>query len=239
MKKFTKRLTMIVAILLSLVLLTSSIVSTTLAKYVVSKSSTTTATLNKFGVEVDFTGIGAETTKKGDSVVYQNTISMHPGDSQTILAKIKGTPSVGATINIDVAITFTDNDFKIFANQDFSDVKQDTIYFPIGFKVGGSTANDTVAPYSNSNATTISNSIETAIRSKLTGFTWRTDNNKSVASWATTKTVDETDISLYLYWPKNYNQGKTDPIFDEIGTYLSNNDPEFTITYIISVEQAS
>ena len=245
MKKTTKRLTMIVAILLCLVLITSSVVSTTLAKFVISKSSTSTIKLEKFGVEVTFTGLG-DVVKKGDSVIYTTTtnLSMKPGDSKAIAATIKGKPTVPATINIDVAVDYTAANYTIAGNDKFTAVTADTVYFPIGFKVGGSSGTEAVTPYStNKTGADISTDIETVISSKLSTLKLTTSNNAlTQASWGTGGTVTASlnsavDIGLYMYWPKDYNSGKTNPIFDEVGTFLAKNNPTFTVTYTISVTQ--
>ena len=244
MKKTTKRLTMIVAILLCLVLITSSVVSTTLAKFVISKSSTSTIKLEKFGVEVTFTGLG-NVVKKGDSVIYTTStnLSMKPGDFKAIEATIKGKPTVPATITIDVAVSYTDTDYKILKNNAFTDVTEDTVYFPIGFKVGGSSGTEVVTPYSNKSGATISNDIEAQISSRLSALTLTKSNNAlTQASWGTggTETASlnsPVDIGLYMYWPKDYNSGKTDPIFDEVGTFLAKNNPTFKVIYTISITQ--
>lgn len=248
MKKFTKRLTMIVAILLSLVLLTSSIVSTTLAKYVVSKSAEVTATLNKFGVEVTFSGTGTATTKKGDSVTYINTLAMSPGDEGTITAKIKGKPTVDAKITINFEVDYDSSAYTIL-NSDFSFLGDTAskAYFPIGFKLG---ANDVVAPYvegANASDTTVSTTIESAITKKLTGLTWTVASNASSAVWASDSTTSdytnsEKDISITFYWPEDYNttKGGGSTPYDEIGTYLSKGGAKtFKVTYTIKVEQAT
>ena len=241
MKKTTKRLTMVVAILLSLVLLTSSVVSTTLAKFVIRKESNTTVTLNKFGVEVTFSENGSSVTKKGDSIIYTNNLTMSPGDSKTITAKIKGKPNVAAIITVDVDITATDlSKFKIAKNTDFTSIKSaDKYYFPIGFKTGANPTSYDVNPYGDASklADTASN-IEGILTGKLSGLAFSGDDGKT-AEWSTSTTVTETDISLKFDWPEDYNTtcGENSPIYDEIGTYLSKNNPGFTITYIITVEQ--
>ena len=237
MKKLSKRLTMIVAILLSLVLLSSSVVSTTLAKYVTSKSATTTATLDKFGVEVKLEGAGT-TEKKGDSITYSEEITLHPDTNmKKITASIKGQPTVEATINIDVDITYTGN-FKITAaSKAFDKITSDTTYYPIGFKVGTNT-NYTVTPYNSIEADTASQNIEKAIKDKLPALNFADPTDGLSQTWGTSTKIEETDISISFHWPKDYNDAAGD-IYDEIGTYLSNHNGElkFTITYKISVEQ--
>lgn len=246
MKKLTKRLTMIVAILLSLVLLSSSVVSTTLAKYVVAKNATTTVTLNKFGVEVTFSGTGNATTKKGDSVTYTNTLAMSPGDSGKITAKIKGKPTVDANITINFEVDYDSSKYTISKN-DFSFLGSTAskVYFPIGFKLG---TTDVVAPYVNGTSaadTTVSSTIESKITEKLTGLEWTVASAASSATWDSDSTTSdytnaEKDISITFYWPKDYNTTKgEDTPYDEIGTYLSKDGTKtFTVTYTITVEQA-
>ena len=239
MKKTTKRLTMVVAILLSLVLLTSSVVSTTLAKFVIRKEATTEVTLNKFGVEVTFSGTGSATTKKGDSIIYTNTLTMKPGDSKSITAKIKGKPTVASNVTIDVNVEYDTTEFTVKGATDFTAVKTDTVYFPIGFKVGSTSV---VTPYSSSDGAAISNAIEDKIEGVLTGFTW-TDGDTLTTTWGTGTgvpdyTSSEKNISLNFYWPKNHNGTDTSAIYDEIGTYLTKDGAKsFKVTYIITIEQ--
>ena len=244
MKKLSKRLTMIVAILLSLVLLTSSVVSTTLAKYVTSKSATTTATLDKFGVEITFDG-GTATTKKGDTVIYEESITMHPGDSKTIIAKVKGKPTVDANITVNFEVDYDSSKYNI-SKSDFSFLGNtpSKTYFPIGFKLG---TTDVVAPYvSGDNAadTKVSSTIEGKITEKLTGLEWTTANSASSADWnsdatGSDYTSSEKVISITFYWPEDYNTTKNDGTpYDEIGTWISKNKPTFKVTYAITVEQA-
>lgn len=237
MKKATKRLMMVVAILLCLVLISTSVVSGVFARFVIEKNATTTVTLNQFGVTVEFTGIGSNPTKTGDSITYTSTLSMKPGDSKTITAKISGKPTVSSTITVDTKIEYEDSAFTITGNQDFTDIKEDTVYFPIGFKVGNTSV---VAPYSNKSAATISSDIENQIQTVLTGFTWSTASGVSTATWGTSTPNYTTakDISLNFYWPKNHNGSDTAAIYDEIGTYLSKGGAKtFKVTYTISVTQ--
>lgn len=240
MKKFTKRLTMIVAILLSLVLLSSSIVSTTLAKYVTSKKATTTATLSKFGVEVKLEGIGTTPEKKGDSITYTDTITLIPDDKYKVIkASIKGKPSVAAIINIDVDLEYIGN-YTIEGNKDFTDITSETTYYPVGFKVASNSASTayTVTPYSNVNGADASIAIEKAIKNKLSALKFEDPTNADGLSntWSTSTNIDETDISLYFHWPKTY--GTAEDMYDEIGTYLSKDGAQkVKITYTISVTQ--
>jgi hypothetical protein len=240
MKKITKRLTMIVAILLSLVLLTSSIVSTTLAKYVVTKSAKTTATLDAFGVTVDLdtTGLGdpTKTTNAGDSISFEfSNLTLHPDDVvKTISASVYGKPSVDANIVVDVEVKFTSSDFSI-GDGNFTGKANRATFFPIEFKVGTKVSS---AAYVTANSTNISNDIKTDIENALI-TTGTIDKVEGKIKWTAGKEISKDSpktVSLNFSWPKTYGQDADD--YDEIGTFISKKQPTFTITYKISVEQA-
>ena len=238
MKKFTKRLTMIVAILLSLVLLTSSIVSTTLAKYVVTKSATTTAQLDAFGVtvELDASSLGTptKTTNAGDSISYEfSSLTLQPNDVvKTISASVYGNPTVDAKIFVDVKVEFVGS-FSI--GSAFTGLTANATYFPIEFKVGGTTCSEA---YTNDNAAAISSKINSAIETALVENGKIADEGDNL-KWTAGKEIPKAspkNVSLSFSWPKNH--GATGELHDEIGTYIAKNEPTFKITYKISVEQA-
>jgi hypothetical protein len=243
MKKFTKRLTMIVAILLSLVLLTSSIVSTTLAKYVVAKSAEVTARLDKFGVTVNFNSDALKngTTnptidQKGDSISYTySEILLHPGDAaRTVTASVHGKPTVDANIVVDVKVEFTSGNFSI-GEGNFTDLNDNATYFPIEFKVGGTTCSEA---YTTDDAAAISSKIKSAIVNALVEKDKIVDEGDNL-KWTAGKEIDQAspkNVSLSFSWPKD--SGTTGKMHDEIGTFISKNQPTFKITYRISVEQA-
>ena len=170
MKKTTKRLTMIVAILLTLVLLTSSIVSTTLAKYVVSKDATTTVGLDKFNLDVTFTyneSYKDSVKNAGDSVeVTLKNITLKPGDDykNLITASISGTPTVDADIKIEIIVTEDDSSkFNVLA-ANFTGLS-DSRYLPMGVYVGGASV---IAPYTAyAKDADIGDEIQTAIATQI------------------------------------------------------------------------
>ncbi len=194
--------------------------------------------MSGFGVTVTFQGTGSS-TQKGDSITYTDTsMLLHPGDEKVITAKISGRPSVNSTISVDVDITF-DGNYTVLA-KDFTAVNSNTAYFPIGFKVGGSTNYD-VNPYTTGGASAIESEIEEAIDAKLSTLNLAepTSGDGLTASWGPDgANLTETDISIKFDWPKGYNKTEND-YYDEIGTYIAKNEPKFTITYTIKVEQAS
>lgn len=241
MKKFTKRLTMIVAILLSLVLLTSSIVSTTLAKYVVTKSAQVTAKLDKFGVKVDLDaselGTASNTKQTGDSYSYTyQDVLLHPGDEKTITVSLHGEPTVDSEVIVEVIVDYEQANFTVDKN-DFTDFTEDKVYFPIQFKVGNTVSSNA---YTQDNDETVSSKINTTIETELTK-----DNilkkESGIIKWAKGAKIEENakkNISLSFSWPKD--GGTTTNMYDEISTWLAEhkNYPTFTITYKITVQQA-
>lgn len=250
MKKFTKRLTMIVAILLSLVLLTSSIVSTTLAKYVVTKAADVKVGLDKFGLEValsvnsGFTS--SETKKLGDTIeVTINDIKLKPGNDEDkykkmITASITQSAKVAADLIIEVSVT-EDNSNKFNVLETNFKGHSDCRYLPIGVCVAGT---DVITPYTEYLKTDdIGDKIQTAIAAKIADTVGGTSTNvKSVTqtggkiegSIDANKTVNVSDIGIGFYWPYEYTQVEGS---NEIGTWIAKNEPTFTITYKITVQQ--
>ena len=250
MKKFTKRLTMIVAILLSLVLLTSSIVSTTLAKYVVTKSAEVTATLQKFGLEVALSvnsGFSTTETKKlGDTLeVTINNIKLQPGNDEPkyknmITASITQSATVAADLIIEVTVEEDDSsNFNVLATN-FKNY-ENCRYLPIGVCVAGT---DVITPYTKYAATDdIGDKIQTAIAAQIKNTVGGASTNvKSVTqtggkiegSIAANQAVSVSNIGIGFYWPYEYTQVEGS---NEIGTWIAKNEPTFTITYKITVQQ--
>lgn len=250
MKKFNKILTMTVAMLLTLVLLTSSIVSTTLAKYVVSKDATTTVSLNRFNLDVTFTyneSYKDSAKNIGDSVeVTLKNIALKPGDDykNLITASISGTPTVDANIKIEIIVTEDDSSkFNVLATN-FTGLS-DSRYLPMGVYVGGTSVIAPYTPYAKD--ADIGDEIQTAIATKIetlaktpTNITNETRNGGTVtAKVAATKAVSLTGLGIGFDWPKTHGaDADAQKLNDNIGTWVSKNQPTFNITYRITVEQA-
>ena len=108
MKKVNKILMATVAILLSLVLISTSVVSGVFAKFVIKKTTETTVKLEKFGVSMEVTA-PSNVTKVNDgenvSVTLDNVL-MTPGYSDYYLIQFKfsGTPTVITHLKVAVDI---------------------------------------------------------------------------------------------------------------------------------------
>lgn len=166
MKKHNKNLMKVVAVLLSLVLLTSAVVSSTFAKYVVTKDASVEATLTKYNLTVNLAVNGpaqsANPTKKGDSISYTyNAVKLKPGDnySNLIEASIKSADNKKAvvqsyiTITVDVSNirateTNATNPFKVpKANFTTLNITEDKAYLPLKVYVGGASVQDAYKSY--------------------------------------------------------------------------------------------
>lgn len=263
MKKFTKRLTMVVAILLSLVLLTSSIVSTTLAKYVVAKSAQVQATLQKFGLTVKLEsdkkdGIpvlsGGTASNTGDSVTltYAN-VTLIPGDEtykNAMKASITGDANVAANVIITVDITCNDEAFTL-SSANFDDYNTSKVYNPIEFYVAGAKtntagkesdtedSNDVLAKKSES---AIADTIVTKLNVSSTKIKDATAAVNTDGGYKVTGNIGKgttgvaaNNLDLGFVWDDKTN------VEDEAekSTWISNQaGATFTITYKITVEQA-
>jgi hypothetical protein len=155
---------------------------------------------------------------------------MHPGDNfeDALTFQIRGRPTADAELKVEVTVANEENvfnnAFKI-TRQAFPSLfenKAETVtempYVPMGFYVGGDYA---VQPYSQVNA----QEIGAAISAKVGTIKF----DKGVP-------IGDEDILFGFDWQKDYNSKKSG-CYDEIGTWISNGKPSFTITYKISVEQ--
>lgn len=252
MKKATKRLMMVVAILLCLVLISTSVVSGIFARFIIQKSATTSVGFTNFGMTVDLEvsnklTVSGTPTKKGDTVIATyNAINLKPGDDYSDLFKItiSGTASVKTDITVDVDIVYPIDEFLV-ESDDFTALSSDAKYVPIGFKVNGAFAKYNsyeTKPYHSYTDANAEQYVERALAA-VTGLKYE--------STKLTKTLDPTDtdetnnsiaitsIPIGFIWPKDYD----DNYLDELGTYLSlrNTDGNMKITTFsvsITVKQA-
>lgn len=256
MKKFTKRLTMVVAILLSLVLLTSSIVSTTLAKYVVTKSVTTTAQLQKFGLDVTLDlnntlEASADIKNTGDSATITiSDFKLKPGDDyrNAITASITGTPTVDANVTITVSVNCDDSNFMLDKDVfDALNFSKDQLCTPVGFfvnsqsKVASYYKTDFVTGSTTTLGTYITgqlvNAINTNVGDKISSKTKVNNSISGKILSSITTPVNINNIGIGFAWSET-SADATNGNY-EIGTYIADKEPTYTITYTIKVEQAS
>jgi hypothetical protein len=253
MKKLTKTLTRVCVILLSLVLITSSVVSTTLAKYTVTKEGKTTAGLKKFGLEVNVTSSHDTTpeysNKSGDSMTLTfNDLTLKPGDNypEAIKLSVTGQPVVDARVTIDVTVTYNGKKFVI-NNSDFEWLGNTAskTCVPIQFTVKGNAA---TAAYNSLTEAAAATAIKNALDEKAD---YDIDSTSNAAykeflakDYTSTKQVEEV-VNFGFTWTKD-DVGNTadDKLHNhQIGTWFANrsdNDDTkstLTVTYKITVEQ--
>lgn len=141
MQKKNKIMLKAVAILLSLVLITTCIVSSTFAKFVIQKSTKTEMTLEAYGVTLGLDVAdaleGACTVKElvnGNSLTVNLTnLKLAPGDdfSDAIVFDFSGTAGTRLRFNIDVDVDFDTADFTVPAG--VGKLTEATCFFPLGF----------------------------------------------------------------------------------------------------------
>ena len=164
MRKANKILMATVAILLCLVLISTSVVSGVFAKFAINKTAMVEkAKLKQFGLTVGISGTNlnnfATATSRGGSYSSVNEYT-EGGDKKVVvvsLAKnfkigegdecknaaqftISGTPITAAKLNIKIDLLYTAADFKITKN-DFHNLGADEKYYmPLGFSFGGASS---------------------------------------------------------------------------------------------------
>lgn len=241
MKNRTKIMMMVISTLLALVMISSCLVSSTMAKYVITKKATTQVSFKKFGVTVELALDGvtaATTTENGDSVTLTYTTSLTPGTSKNISASVTGAPSVDAIVTANVEVAYAGSAaFKVANDTDFSGVAANTIYVPIGFKVGGSSSyashdSQSTTPYSSRDAAATELIIENALATSTGGKLAYADDQMS-GEFTKNVEIGLTNLNIALDWPKTYNFTNS----DEIGTYMAEKGSQVVITYTITVTQ--
>lgn len=138
MRRANKILMAAVAILLCLVLITTSVVSGVFAKYAIKKQASTSVGLEKFGVELGITvqpelitTVGTNnvvTVNDGENVsVTITNLTMSPGMKFYDAIKIHadGHTTVATQFKMTFSISFTKDDFKV----------NGTSYMPLGFRL--------------------------------------------------------------------------------------------------------
>ena len=148
MRKVNKILMATVAILLTLVLISTSVVSSVFARFTITKSAETTVELQKFGVKVTLSNDSRLDAfkqtklevKKGDSgSVTFSGLTMKPGDEypDALKVKLEGKPNVDVKVTVAINISYNISFFRL--NGGIIDgIDAQTNFMPIGLKFGAS-----------------------------------------------------------------------------------------------------
>ena len=193
MKKVNKILMATVAILLSLVLISTCLVSGTLAKFAIIKDATTEVSFKKFGVKLSV-GREAQVIDGPDvnsvSITYDD-FEMYPGVDKTPaiwFAFDNGKLSVDATVTIKVYVELSDKFIIPADDKDGNDIldfsgfttsskyKTGQTYMPLDFKIieidakgspFGSPYNYSASMYSYDNIDALENALEKGIAKQI------------------------------------------------------------------------
>ena len=244
MKKFSKILMMTVAILLTLVLASTSVVSGIFAKYAVTKKATTTVSLQKFGLTLQVEGkYGATTSPTGYtgldvlSVTVDN-LQLTPGQPLTDVVKF----TIGGKSNVDnkvnMVITATVDVYNpIAVPKDVGGLASATKYLPIAFTadVEGTAKTLYDAWGTPTDAAALQTGIVNGIKSAVNGTA--SSNAVTVTICDAKNDVSEID---YIYFGFTWDDTKTisGKNLNEISTYLAEKNLSVKVTYTVSLQQA-
>ena len=263
MKKGNKILMIIVSILLTLVLITTSVLSGTLAKYTTSSSSSDKARVAKWGVviEADYSAISSiegvtVDTENDEMEISLGNFKMGPGDdfSNAIKFKIYGEAEVKLMVKITADVTYNLDDTNNFeVPKGIGGLTAKTTVVPFGFTFGALKADGTDAISVQYVANPCrSGTIEKTIAQGIADIT-DMDREKSSYIYAH-KTFDPTDpivlhpegnanidindFYLGFKWPETYKFNGSDANYEEVVEWLlDNKNPTFEIKYIVTIEQ--
>ena len=258
MPKANKIMMMTVSVLLCLVLLTTSAISGTLAKYTTTAESSASARVAKWGAKIDIT-LSDDVKGKLESADYSNlsviqfkqdeALGMGAGKSYPEALKIKfsGTSEVRLKVKLVIGIVY---------NEGLA--KGNTHYVPMGIKMMGNNddgeklSNDFIGGpwFSGTSADELVNNAQTAINNGIESkldFTSETacvekifaPNEPilfNVKDDKTNTTVNE--LVFGLEWPNTHNDG-TSKDYNEIGQHLLEQcaDGKFGLNFTIIIEQ--
>ena len=251
-KRFNKILMMTVAILLCFVLISTSVVSGIFAKYVITRSAGATVSLKKFGVKLsmykgaDFAESGASASISDDGTTITTSITgigLVPGkdypDIVKFTAAVDGTVSVNTRIKVKAVVDTTDgttagNKFKL----------DSTTYIPIAtrIKIGSAAAQDVASAWEAASFSDYQTKLTAGLRNKIGTSVATNDTAYAGAKIATAGATQldanaKSTISFGFCVPATYGTGDAIATYDERITKIAANQPSFTITFYVSLEQ--
>ena len=254
MRKINKIMMITVSILLTLVLITSSVVSGTFAKYASSGQSSATARVAKWGAVVEITANRPEGVigTDGDAIIFStDALKMGPGSdySDLMTVKFSGTAEVKLKVKITVDVEFDESTMKIPANVAKSDApaNQYKYFSPMGttfYAKKGETALTDAKSYLSSpwfekpeNSSNMAIALENAIvkgfeenaEFKAVGSTAEKEfaPNESISFTINNQEDQEADtFVLGFEWPSDYPNSETTYDYSEIAAYIMGEFPD-------------
>jgi hypothetical protein len=256
MKKFNKILMMTVAILLTLVLASTSVVSGIFAKYVVTKSASTEVSLKAFGITLKVEGTQGNikyspTGSTKDTAISVSVTDLQLVPNQTLDDVVKFTiaaDGTGGKPNVDkvkIKIKTTVSDISGFnVTSSMVDGAKGKNYIPIEFKAKVGTTSRTVCSAWTlpDDSAALQKSIASGIKTNFsTYFTDPDDVVDTVEGVIYDGSLKFTNLSFGFkaYGTGTANVGGLNAAkADEVQTYLSTQSgAKLTVTYTVSLEQ--
>ena len=267
MRKINKIMMITVSILLTLVLITSSVVSGTFAKYASSGQSSATARVAKWGAVVEITANRPEgvTGTDGDAIIFStDALKMGPGSdySNLMTVKFSGTAEVRLKVKIAVDVEFDESTMEIPAKVAKSDApaNQYKYFSPMGttfYAKKGETALTDAKSYLSSpwfekpaNSKNMAIALENALVNgfknhaefEVNGSTAEKEfapNDPIFFKINSNSKVADTFV-LGFDWPTSHTDSTTGYDYGKIATYIADTfveDASLSITYTVTVEQ--
>ena len=185
-KNSSKIIFRIVAILLCLVLITASVVSSTLAKFTVTKEATTEVSFKTFGVKMQIKNAGTvvSTLDSNSVTVTYPVTEIYPGydNKNLVLFTFDGTLTVPATLTVTINVELADEfyissaDFESLGTTAADSPRANGANMPVYFNVGSVYSKDSNSITGNgistswaqaTDVTILANNIEKTICSNL------------------------------------------------------------------------
>ena len=266
MRKINKIMMITVSILLTLILITSSVVSGTFAKYASSGQFSATARVAKWGAVVEITANRPEgvTGKDGDAIIFStDALKMGPGSdySNLMTVKFSGTAEVSLKVKITVGVEFNEDAMKIPANVADSREAADQYkcFLPMGTTFDAKNGENPLtnaksylsSPWFEKPET--SQNMEIALENAIVNGFKDNAGFEAVGSTAEKEFAPNESISftinnnqeadtfvLGFEWPSDYTNSETTYDYKEIAKYIMGELPDVAniyITYTVTVEQ--
>lgn len=243
MKKFSKILMMTVAILLTLVLASTSVVSGIFAKYVVTKTATATVSLQKFGLTLKVeagSGVTATPTTAGDDTIAItiNSLQLTPG--QTIPDAIKftiGGKSNVAKVNLKVSATVNEY-VAVTVPEGIGGLNSAATYLPIMFTTTVDSTKTTLYNHwqSPNNGATIQSKMTEGLGTALDVTPTGGVAEKTICTKAGEESLVKT-LNFGFAW-EDGNKLSSGLNSEEIGTYIAGTQLlKVKVTYTVTLQQ--
>lgn len=244
-KNFSKTIMVILAVLLTLVLISTSTVSGIFAKYVIEKDATTIVSLKKFGVKLDLVegdnyddSMRVSPSFDGSDIGVEVTLSLAPGDDYEEIFKFVasidstvGKATVDTNIKVKAEVTDATGNFQYSGDNKY--------YVPVGFYVNKTNTIDAFKQYTSTDnlKSEFASAINSSIKTNVLGLTnaATADTNGFYVKQIAAKDAESLSFQLGVgvFCPDE----TTDSKYDKIITELAENSATIRVKFTVSLEQ--